>query len=118
MLACLLRDQRHPTAEEVFRAVNRKNPQISRATVYNCLRALARAGLVRELSVAGGAARFEAHVERHHHFVCEQCGRVEDLDWFDLPRAAVAAAAGLRKFRDYEVVFRGLCGRCSEVSKH
>lgn len=103
----------HATAEEIFGAVNRSDPRASRATIYNTLHALARAGLVRELAFDGKAARFDANLDLHHHFVCETCGRVEDIEWFDLPRVPRTAALGARTVRSYEVVFRGVCRACA-----
>ena len=113
VLEFLVRTSLHATAEEIFRAVNRNDPRASRATVYNSLHSLAQAGLVREAVSEGEAARFGASLERHHHFVCEQCGAVEDIGWFDLPPLAGKTALEGRAVRNYEVVFRGTCGRCS-----
>lgn len=103
----LMRHHVHATAEEIFHAVNRADPRTSRATVYNNLHALTRAGLVREVTVDGRAARFDANVDRHHHFICDRCGFVEDIEWFDPPKIG-------RKVRDFEANFRGLCLKCGE----
>jgi Fur family peroxide stress response transcriptional regulator len=101
----------HATAEEIFRAVNRQDPRASRATVYNSLKSLTRAGLVREVISEGKAARFDASLHPHHHFVCDRCGAVEDTPWFELP-AAGKQALGARQVRRFEVVFRGVCEKC------
>jgi Fe2+ or Zn2+ uptake regulation protein len=103
----------HATAEEVFRAVNQREPRASRATIYNNLNALAGAGLVREVALDGNAVRFDANVERHHHFVCERCGKLEDIGHFELPDAARRGALGAREVSGYEIVFRGVCESCS-----
>ena len=105
----------HATAEEIFHAVNRNDPRASRATVYNNLRSLAKAGLVREVVSQGKAARFDANLRRHHHFICELCGAVEDISWFDLPLSAGCAALGGRAVSNYEIVFRGACVRCRDT---
>ena len=102
----------HATAEEIFHAINRNDPQASRATVYNNLKSLAKAGLVRELVAEGKAARFDASLHPHHHFICEQCGAVEDIAWFDLPAATGQPALGKRDVRRYEILFRGHCDGC------
>ncbi len=102
----------HSTADEIFHAVNRNDPRASRATVYNNLRSLAKAGLVREVMSEGKAARFDANLRPHHHFICERCGTVEDILWFDLPASAGRAALGERDVSTYEIVFRGACVRC------
>jgi Fur family peroxide stress response transcriptional regulator len=104
----------HATAVEIFHAVNRNDPRASRATVYNNLRSLAKAGLVREVMSDGKAARFDANLHRHHHFVCERCGTVEDIPWFDLPPSAGRAALGGREVNKYEVVFHGACVGCRD----
>jgi Fe2+ or Zn2+ uptake regulation protein len=102
----------HATAGEIYRAVNRRYPRASRATVYNNLRDLARSGLVREMVSEGRASRFDARLRRHHHFVCEKCGAIEDIAWFDLPAGAGKAMLGGRTVRRYEIVFRGSCETC------
>ena len=106
----------HATADEIFAAVNRADPRASRATVYNNLKAMEGAGLVREVASKGKAARFDVNFHRHHHFVCDWCGAVEDVAWFDLP-ASASALLGNRQVRDFDVVFRGLCGTCQHTRK-
>ena len=112
VMAFLMNHAGHPTAAEIFQAVNRSDPHCSRATTYNNLRDLVRAGLVREVAVEGRAARFDAKDKRHHHFICERCGTVEDLEWYDVPRPA-RRSLGKRVLRQYELIFRGLCGKCA-----
>jgi Fur family peroxide stress response transcriptional regulator len=111
-MAFLLEDTRHPTAAEIFAAVNRADPRCSRATTYNNLRDLVQAGLVREVAVEGRAARFDAKGMRHHHFICDRCGKVEDMEWYDVPRPA-SRSLGKRILRECELIFRGLCAKCA-----
>jgi Fe2+ or Zn2+ uptake regulation protein len=108
----LMEQATHPTAAEIFQAVNRVDPRSSRATTYNNLRDLVHAGLVREVAVEGRAARFDARGMRHHHFICDRCGNVEDMEWFEVPKPG-SASLGKRVLRECEVIFRGLCGRCA-----
>ena len=102
----------HPTAAEIFAAVNRVDPRSSRATTYNNLRDLVRAGLVREVAVEGRSARFDAKGTRHHHFICDQCGKVEDIEWYDVPKPA-SGSLDKRLIRESELIFRGLCTKCA-----
>jgi Fe2+ or Zn2+ uptake regulation protein len=115
VLEFLARRPIHATADEIYRAVNRSDPRASRATVYNSLRSLARAGLVREVISEGKAARFDASLHPHHHFICEQCGEVEDIAWFDLPFLPGGSLLGHRAVRNFEIVFRGTCERCQRA---
>ena len=112
VMAFLLDYNQHPTAAEIFAAVNRVDPRSSRATTYNNLRDLVRAGLVREVAVEGRAARFDAKGMRHHHFICDRCGNVEDIEWYDVPRPGVGSI-GKRVVRECELIFRGLCAKCA-----
>lgn len=112
VMAFLMECNRHPTAAEIFKAVNRVDPRSSRATTYNNLRDLVEAGLVREVAVEGRAARFDAKGMRHHHFICDRCGDVEDMEWFDVPRPA-SGSLGTRVLRECELIFRGLCPKCA-----
>lgn len=112
VLAFLMEHNRHPTAAEIFEAVNRVDPRSSRATTYNNLRDLVQAGLVREVAAEGRAARFDAKGTQHHHFICDRCGHVEDMEWFDVPKPA-SAILGKRILRESEVIFRGLCAKCA-----
>jgi Fur family transcriptional regulator, peroxide stress response regulator len=112
VMAFLMEHPRHPTAAEIFEAVNRVDPRISRATTYNNLRDLVQAGLVREVAVEGRAARFDAKGMRHHHFICDRCGNVEDIEWYEVPKPA-SRSLGKRILRECELIFRGLCTKCA-----
>jgi Fur family peroxide stress response transcriptional regulator len=112
VMAFLMEQNSHPTAAEIFEAVNRVDPRSSRATTYNNLRDLVHAGLVREVAIEGRAARFDAKGLRHHHFICDRCGGVEDMEWYDVPRPA-SGTLGQRVLRECELIFRGLCTKCA-----
>ena len=112
VMAFLMEQNRHPTAAEIFEAVNRMDPRSSRATTYNNLRDLVEAGLVREVAIEGRAARFDAKGMRHHHFICDRCGNVDDIEWYDVRRPG-SGSLGKRIVREYELIFRGLCPKCA-----
>ena len=112
VMAVLMEKAAHPTAAEIFEAVNRLDPRSSRATTYNNLRDLVRAGLVREVAVEGRAARFDVKGMRHHHFICDRCGNVEDMEWYEVPRPR-PRSLGKRILRECELIARGLCTKCA-----
>ena len=112
VMAFLMQCHGHPTAAEIYKAVNRVDPRSSRATTYNNLRDLVQAGLVREVAVEGRAARFDARDIRHHHFICDRCGNVEDIEWYDVSRPR-SRSLGKRILRECELIFRGLCTKCA-----
>src|SRR5580692_11100868 len=113
VMAFLMEQNSHPTAAEIFEAVNRVDPRSSRATTYNNLRDLVKAGLVREVAVEGRAARYDAKGMRHHHFICDRCGEVEDVEWYNVPNPA-SRHLGKRVLRECEIIFRGLCKKCAQ----
>jgi len=115
VMAFLMGCDRHPTAAEIYEGVNRADPRSSKATTYNNLRDLVEAGLVREVAVEGRAARFDAKGMRHHHFICDRCGNVEDVEWYAVRRPA-SGSLGKRILRECELIFRGLCTKCA--SRH
>lgn len=78
--AVLLRKRDHPTAEEVFIRAKRDMPEISMATVYNCLDALVKSGLARQVTLERGAARFCPNMSEHCHFFCDSCQSVFDIE--------------------------------------
>src|ERR1700694_4505649 len=112
VMAFLMEHTRHPTAAEIFEGVNRVDPRSSRATTYNNLRDLVQAGLVREVGVEGRGGGFGGKAVLHHHFICDRCGNVEDIEWYDVPRPATGSL-GKRIVRECELIFRGLCTKCA-----
>ena len=80
-------------------------------TVSHHMEPLVNAGLVREVALEGRVARFDVKGMQHHHFVCDRCGEVEDLEWYEVPKPA-AKCLGKRYLRECELIVRGLCARC------
>jgi Fur family transcriptional regulator, stress-responsive regulator len=107
---------RHPHAdtESIIGAVRADLGEVSHQAVYDVLRALTTAGLVRRIQPSGALARYEARVgDNHHHVVCRSCGVIADVD------CAVGHAPCLTACDDYgfaideaEVTYWGLCPSC------
>src|ERR1700739_5173982 len=81
VMAFLMEHNRHPTAAEIFEAVNRVDPRSSRATTYNNLRDLVQAGLGREVGVEGRAARVAGESQRDPPFISARLGNGEGSAW-------------------------------------
>jgi Fur family iron response transcriptional regulator len=96
----------HPSADEVFAAVRRGFPMISRATVYNTLNLFVDKGLLRELVLAEGRVVFDPKTEPHHHFVDDETGAIRDIPWSALEVSGVSALSGV-DVHEYQVVVRG-----------
>ena len=112
--AVLLQKRDHPTAEQVFIRAKRGMPDISMATVYNCLDALVKCGLARQVTLERGAARFCPNMREHCHFYCDSCDRVFDVD---LPtRVGIGLPKGFRAER-YDIAIHGRCPACGGVKE-
>ena len=105
----------HPTAEELYRVVRTRIPDISLATVYKALEAFENAGLCLRLTHGDGPARYDARVDEHQHLRCVDCDRVVDVD-VDGPavRDRVEGAAARQGFEvlDCRLVLVGRCAAC------
>ena len=94
-------------------------PDVSHQAVYDVLRALTNAGLVRRIQPAGSVARYEARVgDNHHHLICRSCGSITDVDCA-VGEAPCLTAADHHGFvvDEAEVVYWGLCPTCSTRSR-
>ena len=112
--AVLLQKRDHPTAEEVFIRAKTTMPDISMATVYNCLDALVKCGLARQLTLERGAARFCPNMREHCHFYCDACESVFDIDL--APEGGMRLPKGFKAER-FDVTIHGRCPACSNGTK-
>src|SRR5208283_3178422 len=112
----LLGKRDHPTAEEVFIRAKRQMPEISHATVYNCLDALVKCGLARQVQIDRGATRFCPNMREHGHFYCDTCETVFDVDLPEKPKPAIILPHGF-KAEHFEVAIRGICQDCAQKRK-
>jgi Fur family ferric uptake transcriptional regulator len=111
-----LTEHPHDTAEQAAVAVRERLGAVSTQAVYDVLNACTRAGLVRRIEPAGHPARFETRIgDNHHHLVCRQCGRTENVDCVvgSAPCLAPSGAAGYA-LDEAEILFWGLCPDCQQ----
>ncbi len=119
-VAVLSAVHRHPHADTdaLIGAARRRLGGVSHQAVYDVLRALTEAGLVRRIQPPGSVARYEARVgDNHHHAVCRSCGTVADVD------CAVGETPCLTASNDNgfvideaDVVYWGRCPTCAAAS--
>ncbi|HEX6351800.1 Fur family transcriptional regulator [Actinophytocola sp.] len=111
-------DHPHADTDSIIGLVRAELGGVSHQAVYDVLRALTAAGLLRRIEPPGSVARYEARVgDNHHHVVCRSCGAIADVD------CAVGEAPCLTASDDHgftideaEVVYRGLCPDCSATT--
>jgi Fur family transcriptional regulator, stress-responsive regulator len=108
-------DHPHADTDSIIGVVRGELGEVSHQAVYDVLRALTAAGLLRRIQPPGSVARYEARVgDNHHHVVCRSCGAIADVD------CSVGTAPCLTASDDHgfaideaEVIYWGLCPGCS-----
>ncbi len=111
-------DHPHADTDTIIGAVRERHSEVSHQAVYDVLRALTIAGLLRRIQPSGSVARYESRVgDNHHHVVCRSCGAIADVD------CAVGEAPCLSGSADHgytideaEVIYWGLCPSCAAGS--
>jgi Fur family peroxide stress response transcriptional regulator len=106
----------HPSADEIFRVVAKKNPSMSFATVYNTLNTLVETGAVRELTIDPDRKRYDPDTSAHHHLICLDCRKIVDIPG----DVAVEVPRGVTK--DFTVTgnhieFYGICAPCRKLQR-
>lgn len=110
ILEYLAQNQCHPTVDQIFTNLQREISTLSRTTVYNTLRVLAEAGLVRMVAIEDNEIRYDIVTENHGHFKCESCGEIYDFG-IDT-NALVSKDLDRFKIHDKSVYFKGVCPKC------
>ena len=107
----------HADTDSLIDAVRRNSGDVSHQAVYDVLRALTDARLVRRIQPTGSVARYEARVgDNHHHLVCRHCGSITDVDCAvgDSPCLTASDDAGYQ-IEEAEVVYWGRCPDCART---
>ncbi len=112
-------DHPHAATDSIIGIVRGDLGEVSHQAVYDVLRALTAAGLLRRIQPSGSVARYEVRVgDNHHHVVCRSCGLIADVD------CAVGAAPCLDASDDHgfvieeaEVTYWALCPECVETTE-
>lgn len=105
----------HADTESIIGAARAELPAVSHQAVYDCLRVLTEAGLLRRIQPSGSVARYETRVgDNHHHVVCRSCGAIEDVDCAvgETPCLVASDSHGYQ-IDEAEVVYWGLCASCA-----
>ena len=105
----------HADTDSIAGAVRADIGEVSTQTVYDVLRVLTNAGLVRRIAPSGSVARYESRVgDNHHHVVCRSCGSIADVDCAvgDTP-CLTASDDHEYSIDEAEVIYWGKCPACS-----
>jgi Fur family peroxide stress response transcriptional regulator len=103
----------HPSVLEIHEYATKTDPSISLATVYKTLQLFSDIGLVREMGLRDGSARYDPDTEFHINLVCNKCGKVEDFDSVSMDQIVsnLDEKSGFQVL-SYSFEVRGLCSDC------
>ena len=108
-------DKHHHTAEEIFLLASERLPGISRATVYNNLKALERDKLIRRITAEDASDRYDSSYIPHGHLFCMYCGAVKDFEIPDFNSMLMDYTDG--SMDSYELKVRYVCHECLNSAK-
>ena len=80
ILRFLENNKSHPTANDIYINLKKRNPSLSKTTVYNSLEVLIKNNIITELLISRSESRFEFEMGMHHHFLCKSCNKILDID--------------------------------------
>ncbi|GBE37437.1 peroxide operon regulator [bacterium BMS3Bbin08] len=113
ILSFLDGNKSHPSAEDIYKAVLKKFPTMSFATVYNTLEALKNKGNIQELKIDSHKKRYDPDISRHHHLICIKCSKIIDIH----KDFKIALSEDLIHGFDLlgnSVEFYGICQKCKK----
>ena len=118
ILAVLQNMSTHPTIEDVYGEIKKEHPAISKTTVYRNLRQLAKEGIIRQVSLPDGLERYDRLTTKHHHFKCQKCGGIYDveIEYLEGINGSIEKKYGFEVDR-HDVVFTGVCLKCKRTKK-
>lgn len=110
----LMNTKDHPTVESIYSALNGQIPTLSKTTVYNTLKIFIDKGIAMAITIDDNEVRFDAFIDTHGHFKCQECHRVYDF------KVNFEGAIGdqLDDFQilEQQMFFYGVCRSCNEKS--
>ncbi|WP_233711020.1 peroxide-responsive transcriptional repressor PerR [Lederbergia citrisecunda] len=115
ILEYLIQSMSHPTADDIYKSLEGKFPNMSVATVYNNLRVFREAGLVKELTYGDASSRFDYVTSDHYHIICESCGKIVDFHYPGLDEVEQLASS-VTGFRvgHHRMEIYGICPECDK----
>ena len=109
----------HPTAEWIYSVLKTELPDLSLATVYRNLSEMKKNGEIQSVAFWGGKERFDGNIKKHSHFVCEECGRIDDFHFIahdtEIDQFAQSEYDGIVEY--HTLVFHGKCKECLKNSQ-
>jgi Fur family ferric uptake transcriptional regulator len=113
LLEHLQESKKHLTIDQLYSAVKPQLPKLSKATVYRNINLLEEEGLVQSLDIGKKEKLYEVASEPHHHFVCDNCNRIIEVNLADIwqIKERIERKYGV-KVDSYQLIAKGKCDFC------
>ncbi|MCD8186768.1 MAG: transcriptional repressor [Rikenellaceae bacterium] len=111
----LLTHKSHPTADEIYHALSPRLPTLSKTTVYNTLKILVERGAALLLNIEDKNARFDGDISDHAHFICQACGRIQDVPLAPGVLSRLIPTLNGADIDQVHVYYKGSCKTCKEI---
>ncbi len=117
----LLSHNNHPSVDEVYQAVSKDAPTLSRTTVYNTLRMFSEQGAAQMITIDEHRVCYDGHTHNHGHFYCRKCGRILDVEAPEMATDPAPCDAhipadvpGVGHIDEVHYYYKGLCDECAK----
>lgn len=110
---CIKDNPMHLTADAIYEMLKKENPNLSLGTVYRNLSQLADHNMIQKVSIPGYPDRFDGTLMDHFHFLCLECGDIQDIfvnELFDV--AKIVEDQVHVDVKSIDMSFKGICCKC------
>ncbi len=109
LIKILKNNKNHPSADMIYQELKKKHPMVSFSTVYNILNVLKKIGEIKELTTSENKTYYDPNTTPHHHFLCEKCGRIQDIfQDFHVRTEKI----NTHQVKNHQIHFYGICCDC------
>lgn len=115
VLEYLLNNPIHPSVDKIYLDLHKDMPTLSKTTVYNTLKVLVDAGLVKAITILENECRYDGNIKTHGHFKCRGCDAIFDFS-IEVDDLKTQELTGF-KIQEKDVYFKGLCPNCQNTKK-
>lgn len=116
IMSCVYHSTKHPSADDIYTELSPEYPSLSLTTVYNSLRALTAAGLLRTVDIDSGNMHYDMALQTpHSHFMCRVCGRIFDME---MPSDVCGGATPGFVIDCVDVYYKGVCPQCANIQNN
>lgn len=111
----LLHHPIHPTIDDVYQALCKEVPTLSKTTVYNTLRMFSEKGAAQMLTIDDHRVCYDGNTESHVHFFCKKCGKVLDLMEEPAPQLCHERNVNGNIVQEEQLYYKGICAECAKL---